>query len=241
MHRFFVPTEQIKEKKIEITGSDVNHIKNVLRLKISDTLEIFDSKSNVFEAKITKVEKDKVLLKILKEKIPQGGEDTEPKIFVTLAQSLPKSKKLDLIIQKATELGVSRVVPFISERSIPKHVNKLERWRKIAKEASQQSGRTKICEVSPILHFDEVLSLGKDYDLKIIPWENEKEITLKSILTTHKPNNLLLVIGPEGGFSKTEIQKAKKEGFMPVNISKRILRVETAAIAALANIFFELD
>jgi len=238
VHRFFVPTEQIKEKKIEITGSDVNHIKNVLRLKVSDSIEVFDSRSNVFEAKIIKEEKDRVLLKILKEK----KEDTEPRIFVTLAQSLPKSKKLDLIIQKATELGVSRIVPFISERSIPKNQeNKLERWRKIAKEASQQSGRTKLCEVSPIMHFEGVLSLKKDHDLNIIPWEGEKKITLKSTLTTHQPNHLLVIIGPEGGFSRPEIRKARKAGFIPVNISKRILRVETAAIATLANIFFELE
>jgi len=245
MHRFFVPAEQIKGKEIGITGSDVNHIKNVLRLKVSDTIEVFDSRSKVFEAKIKTQTKDRILCQITKEK----KEATEPRIFVTLAQSLPKGKKLELIIQKACELGASRIIPFISERSVPKieevpsnrQENKLERWRKIAKEASQQSGRTKICEISPVMHFKEVLDLKKEHDLALIPWEGEKKITLKSILTTHRPNNLLVVIGPEGGFSKAEVQKAIKAGFLAVKLSDRILRTETAAISALSNIFFALD
>ena len=244
MHRFFVPAEQIKDKEIIITGSDINHIKNVLRLKVSDTIEVFDGRSKIYEAKIETETKDRILCRIIKEKT----EATEPRVVVTLAQSLPKGKKLELIIQKATELGASPIIPFVSERSVPKieglpsqrQENKLERWRKIAKEASQQSGRSKICEISPILRFKEVLGLKKEHDLALMPWEGEKDQTLRSALTA-RPKKVLVAIGPEGGFSKAEVQTAKKAGFIPVKISDRILRTETAAIAALSNIIFELE
>lgn len=245
MHRFFVPSEQVEEGFVRILGSDVNHIRNVLRLKAKDKIEVFDGQSRVFEAQILKEEKDSILCKVIKHK----KESAEPALSVTLAQSLPKGKKFDLIIQKATELGAAKIIPVLSERSIPKfkeleeerREHKLSHWQKIAKEAAEQSGRNMVCKISAAMSFSQVLKLKKQYDLALIPYEGEEKITLRSILSTQRPNNLLVIIGPEGGFSKEEIQEAEQAGFYAVKLSKRILRCETAAIAALANIFYELD
>jgi len=240
MHRIFVPKEQIPI----ITGSDIHQIKDVLRLKVGNEIELLDGSGKVYLAKIKSITNEKIITEIISTSQNTG----ENKIKVTLAQCLPKAKKMDLIIQKCTELGVHRIIPVLSERSIAKG-EKLERWKKIAKEAAEQSGRSTMPEISNLTNFEDLLKLRKDYDLALIPWELEKEKSLKSLLTTQPPcpelcrgaNNLLIIIGPEGGFSAAEINLAKESGFTPVSLGKRILRTETAGMAILAMLSYEYD
>ena len=237
MNRFYILPEFISESSIMITGADVNHIKNVLRLKPEDELVCFDGKGMEYLCSITSIEKDMVKTRIISSK----KADTEPAVKITLAQGLPKSSKMDYVIQKAVELGVHKIIPVSTERTIAKGT-KLERWNKIAKEASEQCGRAIIPEVSPVLNFNEFLRISTYFDLKLIPWENEKQISLKTILKEHPAaNSIALLIGPEGGFSKQEVKEAIEKGFKPVSLGKRILRTETAAVSAVSNILYELD
>ncbi|MBU1026898.1 MAG: 16S rRNA (uracil(1498)-N(3))-methyltransferase [Candidatus Margulisbacteria bacterium] len=229
MHRFFAPQDQIPT----ITGSDAHQIKNVLRLKIGDQIELLDGTGKIHTSKIIKIEQNKIDCEILTTK----QDKAESKIKVTLAQCLPKAKKMDLIIQKCTELGVNQIIPTLSERSIAKG-EKADRWQKIAKEAAEQSGRSIIPEISPLTKFEDVLKMKSNFDLALIPWELEKETSLKSILTTYQPIKLLVLIGPEGGFSQEEIELAQQAGFTSVSLGQRILRTETAGMAILAMIIY---
>lgn len=235
MHRFFVPKDQIPI----VTGSDAHQIKDVLRLKVGDKLELLDGTGKVYISKIVEIKQDKIICKILEHR----SQNTEHKVQVTIAQCLPKAKKMDLIIQKCTELGVHKITPTLSERSIAKG-EKLDRWKKIAKEAAEQSGRSTIPEIFTLTKFEDVLKLKKDYDLALIPWELEKEKTLKQILTTALPSpctTILILIGPEGGFSQKEIGLAKNAGFTSISLGQRILRTETAGMAIMAMLTYELE
>ncbi|MEK7376066.1 MAG: 16S rRNA (uracil(1498)-N(3))-methyltransferase [Candidatus Margulisiibacteriota bacterium] len=237
MNRFYVLPEFINENIIMITGQDVNHVKNVLRLKPEDELVCFDGKGTEYLCSITSIEKDLVKTRIISSK----KADTEPAVKITLVQALPKSSKMDYIIQKAVELGVHKIIPVSTERTIAKGT-KLERWKKIAKEASEQCGRAIIPEVSLTMNFNEFLCMSMNFDLKLIPWENEKQISLKSVLKKHSDaQNIALLIGPEGGFSAQEVKEAVEQGFKPVSLGKRILRAETAGVAAIAMITYEIS
>ncbi|NQU16421.1 MAG: 16S rRNA (uracil(1498)-N(3))-methyltransferase [Candidatus Saganbacteria bacterium] len=243
MQRFFVPASNIKNNLAEIRDSDAYQIQKVLRSKIGDQIIICDGISKSHLAIIKEITKDKITVVLEKE----IEENTEPKVKITLAQCLPKGSKIDFVIQKSVELGVFDIIPVISERSIPKISDKAEkkqaRWQKIAKEAAEQSGRQIIPKIHLPIFFDDLLS-KQTYDLKLIPWELEKENrlrdVLKSVETCHGMS-LLATIGPEGGFSQQEINKAKASGFMSISLGKRILRTETAGIAVLSNIFYELE
>ncbi len=233
MHRFFVDKDRIPV----ITGSDVHHIRDVLRLKAGDELKMLDGTGTVYSAKISEIKKERVICDILSSR----NEEKTPEVKVTLAQCLPKAKKMDLIVQKCTELGAQRIIPVLSERSIPRS-GKLERWKKIAKEAAEQSGRSFIPEISPLTKFEDLLKMKNEFDLALIPWELEKRTTLKKVLTTHHPNHLttiLILIGPEGGFSRDEVERARSAGFIAVSLGPRILRTETAAMAMLSMIDYE--
>jgi len=228
----------------EITGSDARQIQKVLRAKIGDKLIICDGKSKSYEAEVSDIKKDSISLNILKEL----NEETEPKVKITLAQCLPKGSKIDFIIQKSVELGVFDIIPVSSERSISKiegkEDKKKERWQRIAKEAAEQSGRQIIPQIHAPISFDELLKSSNKYALKLIPWELEKESLLRGVLNsveTCHGMSLQVIIGPEGGFSQEEINKAKSAGFTSISLGKRILRTETAGIAILSNIFYELE
>ncbi|MFC1568378.1 RsmE family RNA methyltransferase [Candidatus Margulisiibacteriota bacterium] len=247
MHRFFVNQDQ----PATITGSDAHQIKNVLRLKVGDELELLDGTGEVYTAKIATIEKDKVSCEVLEHRAPldsaRGKLNTELRTQVTLAQCLPKARKMDLIIQKCTELGVAKIIPTLSERAIAKG-EKLPRWKKLAKEAAEQSGRASIPEISPLTKFKDVLKLKDQYDLALIPWELERETTLKKILTTYlpagkagQPNHLLIIIGPEGGFSRPEIELARQAGFQSISLGKTILRTETAGLAIMAMLNYHFN
>ena len=243
MHRFFIPSDNIRQNKATITGSDVNHIRNVLRLNAGDGIELLDGTGNIYAAKIEKFEKDKVICEVASYRESKS----EPRVQVTVIQSLPKGPKIDLIVQKLTEIGVHKIIPAISERSIPKlseekQEKKVLRWQRIAKEASEQSARGIVPHVAEIKSFEKALEETKNSELKLIPWEMEDKRTLKEILKKNKKaKSIIIAIGPEGGFSKAEIEKAEKAGFIPVSLGRRILRTETAGIVALAEILYEFE
>jgi 16S rRNA (uracil1498-N3)-methyltransferase len=232
MPRLFVPKDQLPF----ITGSDVHYLKDVLRVKPSDELEIIDGSGTVYSAIVSSIHKDKIKLEI----INSAKSEAELKTKIILAQSLPKSKKMDFIVQKCTELGVSEIIPVVSERSVAKG-EKSGRWQKIAKEAAEQSGRALIPKISALTDFQSLLKKKNEFDLALIPWELEKTNKLKAILQNSSPKNIIILIGPEGGFSSQEIEQAKAAGFIPVSLGKRILRAETAGLAILSMIMYELD
>jgi len=245
MHRFFVQKDQLPY----IVGEDVHHVRNVLRLQPGEKIELLDGQGKIYLVKIDTIHKEKITCKILAE--------TESaailKVKITLAQCLPKAKKMDWIIQKSSELGVWSIIPVISERTIAKG-SKSERWQTIAKEAAQQCGLPFIPEIQPAQPFKTLLQSVKNYPLALLPWELEQSTSLKSILqatnlpiqqpsnsTIQQFNNFLILIGPEGGFSATEVNQAKEAGFRPVSLGPRILRTETAGIAMLSMLNYEFN
>ena len=235
MPRFFVPQDQIPI----ITGSDAHQIRNVLRMKPGDKLELFDGYGKAYQAEIQTINKDKVTCKILATQTSNSSSN----IKVTLAQALPKGQKMDLIIQKCTELGIEQVIPMVSERSLPTS-NKSARWQRIAKDAAEQSGRINVPEITKIKTFAEAIKTKDKYDLAIIPWELEQNNQLKPFLKQlNNDGNLtiLIIIGPEGGFSQTEVQQAQTAGLIPITLGQRILRTETAGLAILSMINYEFE
>lgn len=234
-HRFFVPKEQIPT----ITGPDVHHVRDVLRMKAGDELELLDGTGKVYLSKIVKIEKEKIVCAI----VDSSRSKVESRIKVTLAQALPKSSKMDFIVEKCTELGVDRVIPMSGERTVAKSA-RIDRWQKIARSSAEQSRRTTIPEISPLTSFEDVLKIKKQFDLALILWEEEIETTLKQTLKPHLMNgypDILVLVGPEGGFSQKEIDLAKEAGIVPVSLGRRILRTETAGMAVLSILMYELE
>ena len=236
MNRFFIPKDQVKGDTLSICGSDVNHIKNVLRKQISDEIICFDGSGFEYLSKIENISKDRITLKI----ISRNHSEIEPKIQINLCQCLPKQGKMDDIVKKSVELGVHEITPVISERSIPKKGN-IERWQKIAKEAAQQSGRLIVPEVFPPHYFDEILHIAEKAKLKLIAYEGEKTKHLKDVLKTTNPSSVAVFVGPEGGFSAEEVKTAIDHGFECVSLGKRILRTETAGLAVISMILYEYE
>lgn len=221
-----------------LTGEESKYIARVLRLVEGEPVIISGANGPEYLTTIVAIEKKSVLLKV------EGIDETsrESKLDITLCQSLPKSKKMDLIIQKCTELGVRRFIPFTSSRSVSRPdkkegSEKVKRWEKIALEACRQCGRRFIPPVDNVIKFDELLrgmsSIDNEKTLKLIPWESEDNKSLKQL--SHKEvENIMLLIGPEGGFSGEEVDRAKKAGFIPVSLGSRLLRTETAGFATVS-------
>lgn len=243
MPKFFVPTQNIKNDSIIITGGDVLHIKKVLRFKTGDTLSLCDSAGFDYDTVINEFNENSIICTIKS----KTKSDTEPNIKITLFQGIPKSSKMDYIIQKTTELGISRIVPCIMERCVVK-INdaasakkKLERWRKVAEEAAKQSGRGVIPEICEPMIFSDAMMEMKKYDLYFAPYEGECEMRLKPVLLSVKsPKSAGFIIGPEGGFDIAEIEKIRTANIPIVTLGKRILRTETAGEAVLSMIMYEI-
>lgn len=242
MQRYFVNQENITEELVTITGEDVFHISKVLRGRAGDKIICCNGTGLDCLAEITEIEASKVTARIL-----HFLEDNrEPQIQLVLAQALPKSDKMELIIQKGTEIGVSAFLPFTSERTIvqlndKKEQKRGERWRKIAKEAAEQSHRSIIPELLPTVSFKELLRLVNQ-QLSLFAYENERTSTLYKALENQKnPTKILLIIGPEGGFTEKEAADIQASGAISVSLGKRILRTETAGLVGAANILYELE
>lgn len=243
MHRFFVDDEFINRDTLKITGDDVNHISKVLRLKIKEHIVVSDGSGNEYLCSITSISKDCIICSILE----VNKNLTEPTVKVDLYQGIPKSTKMDLIVQKCVELGINSIIPVNTERVVVKasddnrFSNKILRWQRIAEEAAKQSGRGKIPRVESPMMFNEVLVRLKEYDAAVIPYEKENTTGLKQILKEKTDvKNIAVIIGPEGGFSEKEIDMAEVEGAVPITLGPRILRTETAGFACLTMILYEL-
>jgi len=240
--RIFLPFKPDTETELSLTGENYQYIKNVLRLAKGATLNLFDGTGVEYEASIQNIAAQHVTLTITAKKTVDI-----PDINISFAQSLAKGSKMDFIIQKASEIGATRVIPFQSSHSIPQIVKdkaslKKARWCKIAIEASKQSGRAYVPEITDILSFEKMLSCPHEEALKIILWENATKYGLKDILRSHHHQAkrfFFLAVGPEGGFSKEEIDKAIRLDFVPASLGKNILRVETASLVALAILQYE--
>ena len=243
MPRFFVPAEDITDSEIKITSGDAAHISRVLRLKKGDALTICDGRGFDYDAQISEIGAGEISCSVIEKR----RSESEPNVFVTLYQGIPKSSKMDYIIQKTTELGVSKIVPVSMARCVSKiedkktEAKKLERWNKIAKEAAQQSQRGIVPEVSGVMTFDDAAAEMQKSDIRLAPYECEDEGGLKDVLLSVKnPETLSFMIGPEGGFDLSEIEKLKSANIPTVTLGPRILRTETAGEAVLAMTMYEI-
>ena len=237
MHRFFVPANQIKDDRTVLSDGDAHHALRVLRLQKGSALSVCDGMGNVYNGEIVSVQNRVEVL--LSHKRPM---ESEPKIHVTLYQSLPKQGKMETVVQKCTELGASRFVIFASMRSVVRLNDKdaqakQQRWRKTAMEACKQSGRGAIPPVEVILSFEKVLERMAQHDLLLVAYEGETEHGLSAVLKT-VPKNIGIVIGPEGGLDYSEVEAMEQAGGVTFSLGKRILRTETAGMAVLSALMF---
>lgn len=243
MPKFFTARENISENKIKLESEDAKHIKKVLRLTEGDEIIVCDGRGIDYNVIISGFEDGAVWCDIKE----SHKCDAEPHTEVTLYQGLPKASKMDYIIQKTTELGITRIVPVKLARCVVKIDNagaekkKLERWRKIANEAAKQSGRGIVPEISDIMTFDEALEDMKKADICFAPYECEEKTRLCDILSkAGSPERVSFMIGPEGGYDIGEYEKLKDEGIRTVTLGRRILRTETAGEAVLAMTMYGL-
>lgn len=253
MPKFFVKQEQIKEDTIIIIGQDVNHIKKVLRGKIGDELQICNSQNGEnFLCEIENINNEDILCKI-KEKIE---EKVESNIEVTIFQGLPKSDKMEYIIQKSVELGVYDITPVEMKRCVVKldekdKNKKVLRWQKVSEVAAKQCGRDIIPKINNVINIENVYDLIQKYDIVLVAYENEKENTLKeqirnikeTIIQDKNESNIKIgiVIGPEGGLDIKEVEKMHENEAKIITLGKRILRTETVASNVLSIIMYELE
>jgi len=240
MHRFFVGTSLSDGDEFVIDGQDARHISKVLRLGAGDEIVVCDKGGFDCVCIISAVTDDGVGVRVQS----RTQNPTEPKICVTLYQGVPKGDKLDTVTQKCTELGASAVVPVAMKRSvaiIKDPEKRADRMQKIAHEASKQCGRARVPEVKPVMTFKAAIDEAKNADLCLLPYEEEKSVSIKEVLKTAKDiGSVSIFIGPEGGFDPSEVETAKEHGFKTVSMGPRILRTETAPLAAITAVMYEL-
>ena len=249
MPKFFVDSNQINNDKAIITGNDFNHIKNVLRMKVGDTFNICDSNSQNYIVRINNFEKESIECDV----IEKCKDQAESNIKVHIYQGLPKADKMELIIQKSVELGVTEIIPIEMKRCVVKldgkdKIKKVDRWNKISEVAAKQSGRDIIPEVSSVKNLKEIAKELEKFDLVLLCYENEKENYLKSVLNIYKNKlnskediNIAVIIGPEGGIDISEVEELKNAGAQVVSLGNRILRTETVALSMLSIIMYEFE
>lgn len=237
MANFYITREMIKGSLAVIDGEEARHIKNVLRMKKGDKLVLCDGEGIFYDAVIAKINEKTVEAEVLS----SYQAPTEPKIKITLYQGVPKNPKLETIVQKATEIGVVRIVPVDTVRAVAKidKEAKIDRLRKIAREAAKQSKRAVVPVVTPVMNFKEAVLEASKADIKIIAYEDEKMISIKEALKKNEGETISVLIGPEGGFEEKEVELAKSMGIASVTLGKRILRTETAGLAVSAVILYE--
>jgi 16S rRNA (uracil1498-N3)-methyltransferase len=242
MRRFFIRDVPGEGSPIALTGKEANHILNVLRMKRGDTMSVMDGKGHLFEGIIEEIHRKGVRVNIIKA-LPSPAPSL---IEIHLGQALIKSRPMDLLIQKATELGVASITSFTSERTAVRmsddHLSrKMAHWQEIMKAACKQSGRSDLPTLNPPQAFEELIRDDPHHGmLKVLLWESEKKADLKGLLrSTGKQRHIVAAVGPEGGFTPREIRLAKDAGFHIVSLGSRILRSETAAITLVSVIQYE--
>jgi 16S rRNA (uracil1498-N3)-methyltransferase len=245
MRRFFIAPENITGSTAVLTGPEARHISTVLRLSTGTTIILFDGSGSYYEAVLTKISPSRAETKIVSiSPYIETAEDFHPALHLGIG--LLKGKKMDLVIQKITELGVAGLYPFHSRYCVAqKHTEgRIPRWQKIALEACKQCNRPKPLDINPAQGLKELLSRDKKdvHDLKLIFWENkEGQKSLREIFSPLKKiHSVMTLIGPEGGFSTDEVQQATEAGYEPVTMGSRVLRSETAVITAVSILQHEL-
>lgn len=239
MPRFFIDNSP-NSSLVQLNEQDAHHITRVLRMKTGEGLTLCDSKGNDYICKIKSMEKNNVICEVLQKDLSKG----EAKADVTLYMALPKGDKMDFIVQKAVELGAKRIVPFIAERSVSRPdqktlIKKCERWRKIAREAAMQSERGVIPEVSDVLTYENAVCEASKHQFALFLYENEKNTTIRDVLFGKEISSVALMVGPEGGFAEQETSAAYKNNMQSVSLGPRILRCETAPLAAISIVMYE--
>lgn len=244
MQNFFVYDWQVQGDMITIEGTDVNHIVNVLRMKVGEEVSVHDDVNRKYLCRIAELQEDKVRLSILE----QQTSDTELPCRIYLFQGLPKGDKMEWIIQKGVELGAYAIVPVATKRAVvkldeKKAQKKVARWNSIAESAAKQSGRGMIPEVLQVMKFAEALEFAKDLDLNLIPYEKAEGIadTKQRIAEIRPGQSIGIFIGPEGGFEEAEVEMAKESQAIPVTLGRRILRTETAGMTMLSILMYHLE
>ena len=247
MQKFFVKANQIEGNIITIINQDVNHIKNVLRMRKDEKLEIgVPELEKNFLCKIDELQNDNIKCKIIKE----FEENKESNIKVSIFQGLPKSDKMEWIIQKSVELGVHEIIPTQMKRSVVKltdkdKMKKIERWQKISEVAAKQCKRDYIPNIKEVTILKDIEKMYNDYDILLVAYEEEKENSLKDELKKINKDieeiKIAIVVGPEGGLEQEEVEFLKTLGAHIVSLGKRILRTETVCLQVLSNIMYELE
>ncbi len=244
MSHFFITSDQVSEQEIRIIGDDVNHMKNVLRMRAGEAFTAADENGIFYHCEVDVLDKQEVTAKILWKE--QGTSELASKIY--LFQGLPKSDKMELIIQKAVELGVYAVVPVSTKRAIvkldaKKEASKRKRWQSIAEGAAKQSGRMLIPQIMEVKSFPEALQMAQELDVNVIPYECARGMEeTREIFGNIKPGmSIGIFIGPEGGFEESEVEEAKKLDVKPVTLGRRILRTETAGLTTLSILMYLLE
>ncbi|MDD5421995.1 MAG: 16S rRNA (uracil(1498)-N(3))-methyltransferase [Candidatus Omnitrophota bacterium] len=240
MSRFYIPKESVKGKEICVSGKEAHHILDVMRLKEADRVVVFDGTGREYSGVIKEAARNRLSIGILETReilSKTAG-------VITLIQSIPKKEKMDYIVEKATELGVSRIMPVLTGRTIPKwgeskkgvHV---ERWRKIAKEASKQCGRADIPAIGDITEFQDCLKDAGGHSLSLIAALDDDSMKLKDVLHSFNGDKISIAIGPEGDFTADEIRAARESGFKLISLGQRVLKSDTAGLSVLAVLNYE--
>lgn len=244
MYRFFVEPGQIGDGKIEIIGPDVNHIRNVLRMRPGEEVLVCCGDEWEYTCRIVAFEEEKVWSEIIDTQKP--GKELLSRIC--LFQCLPKSDKMEWIIQKAVELGASEVVPVSSKRCVvkldqKKAEHKVSRWNGVAASAAKQSKRMIVPEVQRVMSFQKALEYAKTMDVQLIPYEKAEGIAAarRRLSEIQAGQSIAVFIGPEGGFEEEEVSMAVEQGFSPISLGKRILRTETAGMTVLSILMYLLE
>lgn len=242
MSRFFVPKSAVGGKYIKVGGEEAHHILDVMRLKELDKVITFDGTGKEYVGFIKEARRKDLVIEIVETRTPLHKEGSK----ITLIQAITKKDKMDYIVEKATELGVSSVIPVASSRTIPdwdeaKRSANAERWRKIALEASKQCGRSDVPLIGKVVSFGEGIKGSDSYDLAMIAVLNDETVPMKTILSGFKGGNVAIAIGPEGDFTSDEVKDAKKANFRPVSLGKLVLKSDTAGLAAIAVLNYEFS
>jgi 16S rRNA (uracil1498-N3)-methyltransferase len=236
MHRFFVSSNEISEKSITIKGSDVNHIRTVLRMKPGDRIEVIDGLGFQYEVVLAVVERDHVRGEILTKTAMQ----TESPVNIRMGQALIKGNAFDLLVRKATEFGVRSIAAIKTQRCVARlakeaQLTKTQRWQRIAQEASKQCGRPKVPEVhSTVLSIEEFCQQSSDCDLKLVFWEGEQQTRLKDITAPDSVSSIAFLAGPEGGWAVEEIELLRQHGFQAVTLGPRIMKADSVSLVILS-------
>ncbi len=242
MHRFFVSAQAINDNRVTLRGTIVHQMRDVLRMKLGDEVVLLDNTGAAYRVQLTLLEREVVRGRVA----DKWKLDTEPRARITLYQGLMKGQKFEWVLQKGTELGIADFVPVLSARCILGSLDdvseaRMERWQRIVVEAAEQAGRALIPRLAAAMLFARACESAPRYGLSLIPWEGEHALGLREALQRVPPSKEInLFIGPEGGFAEEEITTAKEFGVIPVTLGPRILRAETAGLAAAAAILFEL-